>query len=347
MRMRSVSFIVFMLLAAASISAAEAKKPIRGLVSMGPMKFSVDGTDPVNTLEPLNAKPGIFGGIVILATWRELQQSASSGIAENNTIDKALQEVRAYNRKNPQKPLAVKLRVWGGHVAPDWAKEIGGPPIKVFHAHERTLWRFWSPQYRHAWAHFQEMLAAKYDQEPLIHEVATTSCMSFTAEPFYLADEPSVSKPLNAAGFKPFQFKQCLMDIVNDYSPWKTTNIETPLNPVYMPLGNKKGDEAFTEQFMRACRKSIGKRCIFDNHDFDTSPPTTIVPILESMKKLGPPMEFQTYHVSPPDWEGTIKKAASMGAGSIELWQDYKGFQTQPDDKLKKWAAMIESNAKE
>ena len=335
------------ILAVPSIVIAQAKTPIRGLVSMGPMKFSVTATDPENTLEPLNAKPGIFGGLVVLATWQELQKSESSGIEENNTIDKTLEEVRAYNRKNPQKPLAVKLRVWGGFVAPEWAKQIGGAPIKVFHAHDRTLGRFWSPPYRKAWAHFQEMLAAKYDKEPLIHEVAVTSCMSFTAEPFYLADEPTVSKPLNTAGFKPFQFKQCLMDAVKDYAPWKTTNVETPLNPVYMPLGNKKGDPGFTEQYMRECRKAIGKRCIFDNHDFDTAPPSTIVPIIDLMKKIGPPFEFQSYHVSPPDWDGMIRKAAGLGAGSIELWQDYKGWQLQPDQKLKQWAAEIEKNAKE
>src|SRR5260370_12572049 len=132
MRIRPVAMTALILLAA-SISAAEIKTPIRGLVSMGPMKFSVAGTDPVNTLEPLNAKPGIFGGIVILATWKELQQSESSGIAENNTIDKALEEVRAYNRRNPKKPLAVTLRVWGGHGAPGSAKQIGGPPTKRFH----------------------------------------------------------------------------------------------------------------------------------------------------------------------------------------------------------------------
>jgi hypothetical protein len=337
----------FILLAAASISAAEVKKPIRGLVSMGAFKFESTGTDPVNTLEPLNAKPGIFGGIVILATWRELQRAASSGLEENNTIDKALEEVRAYNRRNPQKPLGVKLRVWGGYVAPDWAKEIGGPPIHVNHKKPRTLGRFWSPAYRKAWAHLQELLAAKYDNEPLIREVAVTSCMSFTAEPFYLADEPRVSKPLNAAGFKPFQFKQCLLNAVYDYAPWKTTNIEIPLNPVYMPLGNPKGDPVFTEQVMRACRKSIGKRCIFDNHDLDIKPPKTMIPIYNSMKKLGPPTEFQTFHETPPDFEGTIQKAVSLGAGSVELWQDYEGFPLQPDDKLRKWAAMIERNTKE
>src|SRR6266850_7385572 len=132
--MKKCLVIAVALLGLASMAYAQAKEPLRGLVSMGAYKFVVRAEDPNNTLEPLNAKPGIFGGIVILATWRELQQSASSGIAEDNTIDKALQEVRAYNRKNPQKPLAVKLRVWGGHVAPDWAKELGGAQIKVFHA---------------------------------------------------------------------------------------------------------------------------------------------------------------------------------------------------------------------
>lgn len=38
------------------------KPPIRGLVSMGAFKFVGSGGDPVNTLEPLNAKPGIFAG---------------------------------------------------------------------------------------------------------------------------------------------------------------------------------------------------------------------------------------------------------------------------------------------
>ena len=44
------------------------KPPIRGLVSMGAYRFVGQGGDPVNTLEPLNAKAGIFGGLVIIAT---------------------------------------------------------------------------------------------------------------------------------------------------------------------------------------------------------------------------------------------------------------------------------------
>ncbi|HEX9525057.1 MAG TPA: hypothetical protein VF949_18915 [Reyranella sp.] len=133
--------------------AQDIKAPIRGLVSMGAYRFVGYGGDPVNTLEPLNAKPGIFGGLVVIASWKQLQPTPESEIGPNNVIDRALAEVRAYNERNPQKPLAVKLRVWGGFEAPDWAKQLGGPPIEtIFNEKPRTVGRFWSPAYRQAWA---------------------------------------------------------------------------------------------------------------------------------------------------------------------------------------------------
>lgn len=331
------------LLASGSMNPPQVKTPIRGLVSMGAYRFVAQGGEPVNTLEPLNSKPGIFGGVVILATWRELQQSASSRLAENNNIDRALEEVRAYNRRNPQKPLTVKLRVWAGFEAPDWAKQLGGDPIKVLHnGKQRTFGHFWTVPYRNAWARFQKMLAERYDDEPLIHEVAVTSCMTITAEPFVLSDEQTVVGPLNRAGFKPFMYKQCLAHAVDDYAPWKLTPIEIPLNPLHIP--GTDADPAFTEEVMRSCRKSLGKRCIFDNHDLDTKPPGSSSKIYDLIKRLGPPAEFQTYHETPEDFEGTIKLAVSLGAGSIELWQDYKGFPLEPNAKLKRWAEMIEGN---
>jgi hypothetical protein len=47
-------------------------------------------------------------------------------------------------------------------------------------------------------------------------------------------------------------------------------------------------------------------------------------------------------HTTPKDFEGTIRKGVSLGASSIELWQDYQGFPLVPDDTLKRWATMIE-----
>jgi hypothetical protein len=138
------------------------KPAIRGLVSMGAFKFVGSGGDPVNTLEPLNAKPGIFGGIVIIASWEQLQPEADAAIGNDNVIDQAMAEVRAYNEKNPGKPLAVRLRVWGGFKAPPWVLKLGGDPIKAVHNNKnRRVGRFWTREYRQAWKRLQDQLAAK------------------------------------------------------------------------------------------------------------------------------------------------------------------------------------------
>jgi hypothetical protein len=318
------------------------KSPIRGLVSMGAYRFVGQGGDPVNTLAPLDAKAGIFGGLVIIASWKQLQPMPTSELGDDNVIDRALADVRAYNARNPAKPLAVKLRVWGGFEAPDWAKQLGGAPIATEHnGKQRILGRFWSDAYRQAWARLQVQLAARYDARPLIREVAVTACMSFTAEPFFLPNEPTVANPLRAAGYTDAAHRQCLQQAVADYAPWKASRLVLSLNPFYGLT--RLGDAAFTEQVMRACRQAVGRRCVFDNHDLDANPPKSLLPIYAVMQKMGPEIEFQTLHETPEDFEGTIRKGVSLGASSIELWQDYQGFPLVPDATLKRWADMIEA----
>jgi len=165
--------------------------------------------------------------------------------------------------------------------------------------------------------------------------------MSFTAEPFYLPSEPTVANPLRAAGYTDAAHRQCLAHAVADYAPWKASRLVLSLNPFY-GLTRRTGDVGFTEQVMRFCRQALGRRCVFDNHNLDTDPPKTIIPIFALMRKMGPEIEFQTYHTTPKDFEGTIKMGISLGASSIELWQDYQGFPLVPDDTLKRWAAMFE-----
>src|SRR5713101_5413992 len=130
-RLLMLACTILLLLPVKASHAEDLKVPIRGLVSMGAYRFVGSGGDPVNTLEPLNAKPGIFGGLVVIASWKQLQPTPNSQIGDDNVIDQALAQVRAYNERNPHKPLAVKLRVWGGFEAPDWVKELGGQPIET------------------------------------------------------------------------------------------------------------------------------------------------------------------------------------------------------------------------
>src|SRR5262249_60007350 len=100
---------VLLVLAVDGARAQDIKPPIRGLVSMGAYRFVGYGGDPVNTLAPLDAKPGIFGGLVVVASWKQLQPTPGAEIGPDNVIDRALAEVRAYNERNPPKPLPPTL----------------------------------------------------------------------------------------------------------------------------------------------------------------------------------------------------------------------------------------------
>src|SRR5262245_66357066 len=123
---------------------------------------------------------------------------------------------------------------------------LGGDPIATEHNRKpRRLGRFWSDGYRQAWSRFQGQLAAKYDARPLIREVSITSCMSFTAEPFFLPAEPTVAGPLRAAGYTDAAHRQCLEHAIADYAPWKASRLVLSLNPFY-GLTRKVGDVAFT-----------------------------------------------------------------------------------------------------
>jgi hypothetical protein len=298
-------------------------------------------------------KAGLLQGVVILATWRNLEKSATSGLTEDNEIDQGLAAVRKYNQAHPDAPLAVKLRVWGGSFAPNWVIDSTGGPIHLVHTNvnkldrERTVGHVWSPGYRKAWAHLQELLAAKYDREPLIREVAATSCAMFTAEPFYLDTHERALTPLRDAGLTDAKYQACLDGIPEDYAPWKTTRFETPLNPFRSTDGAKpKDDPSFTVAWIERCRKADPLRCVLDNHDLGTKDDSSkgMGEVYEAMKKSGSEVEFQTFRETPTDLEGVLQNGIDNGATSIELWQDYGGFTQMPDATLKKYAKLLEAN---
>lgn len=337
----------------ARLVADTVKEPLRGLISMGAYKFAPFLDEPDNSLDTVRAKAGLLQGIVILASWRSLEPTPTSGLADNNEIDQGLANVRKYNHDYPDTPLAVKIRVWGGFWAPDWVMEDSGGKIPLVHTNfrgvqkNRTVGHVWDDKYHWHWAHLQELLAAKYDRDPLVHEVAVTSCMMFTAEPFNLDSRPPALDPLRQAGMTDAAYQGCLNEIVDDYAPWKTTRFETPLNPFKeTDNGQVHRDVNVTLAWMADCRKRAGDRCVFDNHDLDVASKTNkqLQTIYEAMKTSGAEVEFQTGGAAPPDLGAVIGNGVEMGATSIELYQDYGGFTQVPDDDLRTYSAMLEHN---
>jgi len=174
-------------------SSGDGDKPAQsGLVDMGDIGFYNSNNPDVLitfTIADLANYPGSFSEIVLNVTWAQLQ-SAADGPLETAFIDNAISAINAYNAANGTN-VGIKLRVWGGYVAPDWAKNIDGPPITITGQHTvdqnftpQTIGRFWTADYIAAWTSLQNQLAATYDNNPVIRGISQTAGASATDEPF-------------------------------------------------------------------------------------------------------------------------------------------------------------------
>jgi hypothetical protein len=353
------------------------KPALVGLISTGSAKNSLHAISiyQESTGSPEINRRGIFGGLVVQATWADLEKNGSTDADfDTSSIDAALADVAKYNAAKKlaapnDRTIGVRLRVFAGcsggtSDAPQWALSLDGAPITITAEYNKkvetcTFGRFWDPtsNYAAAWTQFQTRLANAYDGNPLIQEVAVTSCTSFSAEPFFLNLKPaqygknppaqlpkSPTDTLNGVHFSDDAYKQCLSQAVTtDYAQWKTTRLEYSFNP-FSGVQSTQDDPAFSDRVMRGCREAIGARCILSNHDLDAQTPAGILPIYALERKLGPNITFQALHEVPDDFEGTLRKGISLGAGSIEIWQEpiAGSFESQSNETLETWAAMFE-----
>jgi hypothetical protein len=326
--------------------AAPPKAPLAGLVDMGDIGFHrQDGGLAHPQLDNVRPFPGVFGGIVINITWRQLEPDRGSLTTQD--IDNVLGEIRVYNQANPQHPLGARLRVWPGPNAPAWAKNLGGAPVAIRHKDlPITVGRFWSQPYRDAWRDFQRRLSARYDREPLIREVTNTSGSTMTDESILLPADPESIKNLHAAGFSDKQFQACLMESSIDYAGWATTNVELICNPYRaMDSGRPNANIDFTLKLMQHWRRTLGPRGVLSNHSLNQPLAEHLVAIYDEMRRLGPPLALQTHSPGGLDWEGALRSGVSYGAASIELWPGTKfgGFTSKDPQTLRRWASLFRS----
>ena len=294
---------------------------------------NTEGGEPTFTMANVDMFPGVLGAIVINATWDEIQ-TTESGALDFSVIDDALAQVRTYNAANPSSPLGVKLRVYAGANAPGWAKSLDGAPIQIYRNPNGcdgdagvcplTLGRYWMADYISAWRNVQAQLAARYDGEPLVREVAVTSCAQQTDEPFVPTLDSTSKTNLVSAGYTDDEQKACLEGAFDDYAAWKATLVDYTFNP-FTPLSGS-ADTSFPISVMQACRASLGPRCVIDNHVLESPLNAPNDPLYAEMRTLGAPINFQTGSPEQMNcaWTETIAQGVAIGAGAIEVWPDAK-----------------------
>ncbi len=326
---------------------ATLKPSLTGIISMGNVGFraGLNGGIPDNSLADIYSRAATFDGIVINVSWAQLQRTPNS--FDTTAIDQALNDARTYNQKYPLHPLAVRLRVWPGSTAPEWAKNLDGPPIVIFHnSHSVTIGHFWSPDYRKAWTTLQGELARKYDSDPLVLEVENSSCSSETDEPFVLPTDATSLANLHNAGFTDAAYRTCLRESYLSYQGWAYTHIEFPINDFRATnSGAVVYDPSFAIQVLDGWRQQLGARATLSNHSLMETTTSRLSSIYSEFARLGPVIEFQLY--SPQvNWDATIAHGVSLGAAAIELWdgpQTSESFIQFNLLTLRQWSAEIKA----
>jgi fibronectin type 3 domain-containing protein len=323
----------------------------------GSTTFDLDSADFTVTGTSAAVKPAIRGtidrtglaksawlpvvnGYVVQANWADLQPTQGGPITANNAIDQAIADARARNAQNrgssAQPPISLKLRVFAGDEAPEWAKNLDGPPVSVKDAGPsgvyQTVGRFWTANFAAAYQDFMTKLAALYDGVPEVRDVVISRCTLTTAEPFLrmTSDQTSVNN-LIAAGFTTAADHTCHQQQVDVHNAvWQRTTSSLAFTPYQQinSTGKTKVDETWTETMIDYCRQQLGSRCVLESNSIkDPSVPRgpSYGTMYDKIKATGPPIAYQT--ASPNNGLtslcNTLGWAVSQGTGAVELPQVY------------------------
>lgn len=280
---------------------------------------------------PPKSMQSVVHAYVVHVNWADLQPTQGGPIAANNVIDQAIARVRQPDFA--QLGMVLKLRVFAGVGAPDWAKALDGGPVQVYGSPDEgggtgTVGRFWTADFGAAYADLENKLAAKYDSVPSIREVTVSRCSTFYDEPFVrnFGDSRNVTN-LTAAGYTTAADEKCIVDSIAAHQVWAQTRSDVDFNPMPLiayPTGRR--DLAFTESVMDQCRTMLGSRCGLENNSLSSSKlaNTQFIQMYAHMTALGPPIVMQTARAKVIGVVADVlAAAATIGASSVELPNGY------------------------
>jgi hypothetical protein len=276
-----------------------------------------------NSTPPASFIP-VMGGWVVNVNWADIQPTQGAPIASPNAIDEA---IATLHQIDPSGRMGLKVRLYAGIHAPEWAKSLGGPPIPIEDPTSGvpgTVGRFWTDDFGAAYRDLQAKLAAKYDSAPEIREITISRCTTVYAEPFIRdAASPGTVANLMSAGFTVDADQRCHREEIVAHQVWIQTRSDLSFNPYQNLGGGPVRDEGFTETMMSFCRSTLGPRCVLANNSLRVPP---LYPdMYASMKLDGPPIVFQTAVLAKVGGlVPTIQYAISLGAASVELPAGYQ-----------------------
>ncbi len=341
------------------------KSVMTGLIDKGQSNLAgyVQG-QPYPVTDPsadLGADGDAFSGIVVNLAWSQLEPTPDS--YDFQALEQSLAAVSAYNRAHAGHALEVRLRVFAGPDAPAWVKSLGGPPISATYtpAHTptitATLGRWWTASYNDAWSAFQHALADHFDDNPLIHSVAVTSCVTADAEPFILNKQTFLAAVPD--GLTSALQQACLSHALAAYSGWRRTPLEYTFNsyPTFTQTGQQVDQDSFVDQVMGQCQalqSRTGQVCELGQHALSSPPLKGEQPVYEEMASLyaaHPRSTKITLQMnSPNDFGGceAINLAVSSHALAVEVWphgpnaKGFAGFTAYPESQLARWGRALE-----
>jgi hypothetical protein len=285
---------------------------------------------------------------VVKVNWADLQPEPGGPITGDNAIDQALAAVQADNTATPGLGEHLKLRVFAGVGAPEWAKHLDGDPVGLTDPQSGaaigTVGRFWTARFGAAYDDLMAKLAARYDTVPEIRDVVVSRCTTQFAEPFL---RQAGSAAYFAAGYSVAADHQCLAEQLDTHARWWShTRSSVAFSPYQvMTAEGSSTDEAFTESMMDTCRQVLGDRCVIGNNTIASPLPGPPYDALYAhLQALGGPMYFQTAIAAKiGDWRATLDWAIGEGAAMVELNADYDpGY---PLDELAGYDDRLEAAA--
>ncbi len=319
-------------------SPADADAPAAHALDFSAGGFSVDSGAPARLKPPLRGLVDRFAiapelwrptvnARVLRVDWAELQPTQAGPIAPDNPIDAALYAARQINSRQPDLGLTVKLRIYAGRGAPDWAKSLGGDPIDIVEPVDdvaSTIGRFWTPDLKLAYGELMTKLAERYDHVPELREVTVSGCMTTYAEPLLRGAASDFTRSqLLAAGFNVADDHACQRGAIDAHQVWSTTHSSLAVNP-YQQInadGSWRVDEQFTEDLLDYCVTSLGARCTMENNSIrDANLGSDYRAMYAHMQASGAPITFQTAVLRKVgSLCATLDWARSVGAEAVEL----------------------------